>query len=312
MVLIAKVDVDLLDADRPGGDERALDEAVRIALEVPAVLEGAGLAFVDVDRKQPRRRFRGDRFPFASRGEARAAESAKAGILHHRDYLFALLRSVDAGLGELVAAFRAVRGVIDVRRIHDLHVRMTGRGMLHGLRFHQPCNFFDGRMRQGVLAHHGGRRTLATSDAGSVQHAHVLAENPGQFRQQLVRARDVARDRVAHAHRDRGRRGLTVLDHVEMVVESRDLVDFGHRELHLLGQGDQVRGREMPVAILDAVQVFDQQVAPQRRVFQEGAYFLAGFGIGPTPLGRAAHARAFCSRRRRRAAVVHQLILPPG
>jgi len=41
------------------------------------------------------------------RGKARTAESAKAGILHDRDHLFALPRSVDAGLGELVPAFRA-------------------------------------------------------------------------------------------------------------------------------------------------------------------------------------------------------------
>jgi hypothetical protein len=43
-VLVAQVDVDRVDADRPRGDQHALEEAVRIALEVVAVLERAGLA----------------------------------------------------------------------------------------------------------------------------------------------------------------------------------------------------------------------------------------------------------------------------
>src|SRR5206468_2834306 len=50
VVLVAKIDVDLVDADRPGRDKRSFYKAVRIALEVPAVLERSRLAFVDVDR----------------------------------------------------------------------------------------------------------------------------------------------------------------------------------------------------------------------------------------------------------------------
>src|SRR5206468_7577290 len=132
MVLVTKIDIDLVDADRPGRDERALDEAVRIAFEIPAVLEGAGLALVDVDRHQARRRLRGDRFPLAPRREARTAESPQARIFHDGDDVLALSRALDARLGERVAVFREIRGVIDVRRTHDLHVRMAGRGMLHG------------------------------------------------------------------------------------------------------------------------------------------------------------------------------------
>src|SRR6185295_10245100 len=45
-VFIAQVDVDLGDADRPRGDQHPFQETVRVALEVPAVLEGAGLALV--------------------------------------------------------------------------------------------------------------------------------------------------------------------------------------------------------------------------------------------------------------------------
>ena len=69
-VLVAQVDVDFGDADRPRGDERAFEEAVRIALEVVAVLERAELAFVDVDRHQPRRRLAPHDAPLAARRES--------------------------------------------------------------------------------------------------------------------------------------------------------------------------------------------------------------------------------------------------
>jgi hypothetical protein len=69
VVFIAQIDVDLVDTDRPGGDQRAFDEAVRVALEVVAVLERARLAFVDVDRAEARRGFGRDRFPFPAGGK---------------------------------------------------------------------------------------------------------------------------------------------------------------------------------------------------------------------------------------------------
>src|SRR5207247_5862265 len=108
MVLVTKIDVDLVDADRPGRDERALDEAVRIALEIPAVLEGAGLALVDVDRHQARRRLRGDRFPLAPRRETRTAESPQARLFHDGADVLALSRAPDARPGRLLAARRPI------------------------------------------------------------------------------------------------------------------------------------------------------------------------------------------------------------
>src|SRR5437879_13812490 len=101
-----------------------------------------------------------------------------------------------------------------------------------------------------------------------------------------------------------------------MVVEGRDLVDLGHRKLHLVGERDQMRGREMAVMVLDAVQILDQEIAPARRVFQEGAYFFAGLGIDAAPFGRAAHARAFRGLLfflgPRSNSVVREYMLPPG
>ncbi len=52
-IFVAHVDVDVFCFHRPGGNERAFEQAVRIVLEVMPVLEGAGLAFVAVYRHQP-------------------------------------------------------------------------------------------------------------------------------------------------------------------------------------------------------------------------------------------------------------------
>jgi hypothetical protein len=41
-VFVPQIDVDLADPDRPRRDQHAFEEAVRVALEVLAVLEGAG------------------------------------------------------------------------------------------------------------------------------------------------------------------------------------------------------------------------------------------------------------------------------
>jgi hypothetical protein len=79
VVLVAQVDVDGLDAHRPGGDQHAFQEAVRVALQVEAVLEGAGLAFVDVDRHQARRGLLAHDAPLAPGRKARAAQAAQAG-----------------------------------------------------------------------------------------------------------------------------------------------------------------------------------------------------------------------------------------
>src|SRR5882672_10809549 len=59
-VFVAQVDVDRIDADRPRADQHPFQEPVRVALEVVAILERPGLALVDVDGHQPRRRLAAD------------------------------------------------------------------------------------------------------------------------------------------------------------------------------------------------------------------------------------------------------------
>jgi ParB family chromosome partitioning protein len=77
VVLVAQVDVAILRADDGRGDQHALQEAVRIAFEVVAVLEGPRLAFVDVDGEEARRGFGADDVPLAARRKTGAAQSAQ-------------------------------------------------------------------------------------------------------------------------------------------------------------------------------------------------------------------------------------------
>ena len=55
---------------------------MRVALEVGAVLEGAGLALVDVHGHQARRGLLAHDAPLAAGREAGAAQAAQAGVFH--------------------------------------------------------------------------------------------------------------------------------------------------------------------------------------------------------------------------------------
>jgi hypothetical protein len=100
--------------------------------------------------------------------------------------------------------------------------------------------------------------------------------------------RHLAGDGIAHAHRQRRRRLFALLHHVKVVVEGRHLEHLGHRELHRLGERGEARGREAAVAVLHAVQVFDQQVAPARIGAEQRPYLRACRGIDAAALGLAA------------------------
>src|SRR5215471_13309730 len=78
VILVAKIDIDFSDAHSPRGHKRAFDEAMRVSLEVVPILERAGLALVDVDRHQARRRLGSHDLPLAAGWKARAAQAAKA------------------------------------------------------------------------------------------------------------------------------------------------------------------------------------------------------------------------------------------
>ena len=54
-----------------------------------------------------------------------------------------------------------------------------------------------------------------------------------------------------------------------MGVEGRRLEHFGKGKLHLVGKCGEMRGRYLPMRVLDEVQVLDQEVAAARAVVEE-------------------------------------------
>ena len=211
---------------------------MRVALEVVAILERAGLAFVDVDRHQARRRFRRDDLPLAAGREARAAETAQAGVLHQRDHIGRSPFALHARRRERVSAGGTIGSVVDVARRHG-HVgrRMPGRARIDG-----GLDFFSGRDGNRILTDDRNRGRVAAADARRVQHPHAGPEGVAQGVEQLMRARQLACNRIADANGDGWRRRLALLHHVEVVIKGRDLVDLGQRELHLRGESHQMCG----------------------------------------------------------------------
>src|SRR6266849_4417343 len=77
-----------------------------------------------------------------------------------------------------------------------------------------------------------------------------------------------------------------------MGVEGRDLVDLRERELHLLRERGEMRGGEVPVAVLDEMQMLDQQVAPALPLPEQRAHLGERRRIDLAALGGAWRAAA--------------------
>ena len=101
-------------------------------------------------------------------------------------------------------------------------------------------------------------------------------------------AGDLARQAVADANGQRRRRGLAFLDDVEVVIEAGDFVDLGLRQAHLLCQGGEMRRREVAEAILDLVQVLDQEVTLARLGAEKRLDLRQRPGIDASPSRRRA------------------------
>jgi hypothetical protein len=145
---------------------------------------------------------------------------------------------------------------------------------VHGL-----AHRLDGGVADRVLPHHHAGRDLAAADARRVQHSRVLAQRAGQSLQQIACIGKLAGDRVAHPHGEGRRHALAFLHHVEVVVEGCYLVHLGLRQPHLLRERREVCRRQVAVAVVDLVQVLDQQVAAPRLFPEQRAHLLEGPGV---------------------------------
>ena len=230
------------------------------AFQIEAVLERARLALVAIDGQIARPFFRPDEGPFAARGEARAAKPAKPGFEHRVLHLVRRLRPVTQPQKRFVtAAFDiGIQPLIG----RDVRMEMLRRNCVRHL-------FGRGEI-DVVVPDLKNRRRIAAAHAGRAQHTDLGRIVSGfQSRLELLRPGQFTRQRVADPDRDGRRRGLAFLDHVEMGIEGRDLVDLGLGQPHLLGQCRHVRRRKMSVGVLDQVQKLDQKVAPAGPVAQQ-------------------------------------------
>ena len=257
-------------------DQRAFQEAVQIAQQIEPVLESAGLAFIAIDRHQPRAGLAEHRAPFAAGGKAGAAEPAQAGSVERLQDVF---RADPAGaqiVEQLVTAILHIGVVVDIGR--DIGFSLAARGRCQ--------DFGRGRAHHVVMTDLGHRGHIAQADAGRAHHADAGTGTVLQFLQQLLRALHRAGERIADADGERRDVGLAFLHHVEMRVEGRGLEHFGERKLHLVRKGGEMGGGNLVIFVLDQMQMFDQEIAPPRPVAEQKFNFVRGRRIDLAPLGR--------------------------
>ena len=245
-----------------------------------AVLERAGLALVAVHRHQPRPGRLPHQRPLAPGGKAGAAEAAQAGIVDRLD-------------GVLARALvpRGIRRAACSRPARDMRRNRSAAGAHARARFCATASLTTFASSACITC------TWPTAQTGARSHAPMhgarTTRTPGpsfagRRAEQMLRAGHRAGKRIAHPHRDRRRRDLAFLHDVEMRVEGRDLVDFGLRELHLGGERREMRGGEMAVAVLDQMQVLDQQIAPARPVAEQRATSASAAGSSLAAFRRSA------------------------
>ena len=64
-----------------------------------------------------------------------------------------------------------------------------------------------------------------------------------------------------------------------MVIEGRDLVHLRHRQLHFVRERHEMSCREAAEAILNQMQMLDQQIASTRPVTEQQKHLVAGFWL---------------------------------
>jgi len=144
-------------------------------------------------------------------------------------------------------------------------------------------------LRQLVLTHAGGGRLMALAYTRSLHDAHGVSQAVLHRTQQVLPARHLARQAGAHAHSNGGQRGV-VLHHVEVVVEGGHLVYLHLAQAQAFGQGRKAAFAQAALAVLQAVQVFNQQVCAGRQAFAQVGHALAVRVRHLAALGRGAPA----------------------
>ncbi len=141
------------------------------------------------------------------------------------------------------------------------------------------------RMIDEMMPHLRRRRSVATSDAGRAHDPYSGTGSALQFLQQFFGAEHGAGQRIADPDGQRRNIRLAFLHDVEMRVEGRRLEHLREGQLHLVGKGGEMRGRNLVVGVLDQVQMLDQQVAPPRPVAEQKRNLFSGLRVDLAALG---------------------------
>ncbi len=211
--------------------------------------------------------------PFAPGGKARTAQAAQVGGLQFGD------DSVGCGVTRQQA--------LQLRQVGGQRRRqLAGAGLVAR---HVVGNRLGRGPGQLALPRAGRGRLMALADAGRFFHCHVGAAGKCLARagEQRFAAGHRAGQAGAHAHGGGGHGGL-VIDHLEVVVEARDLIDLDLAQPQALGQRGQVAPAQRALAVVEAVQVLDQQVGARRQLGAQRGHALARGGRDLAALGRAA------------------------
>ncbi len=221
MVFVAQVDVAGVDADDGRGDQHPFEKSMRVALEIGAILERAGLAFVDVDRHEARRGLVAHDAPLAPGRKARAAQSPQPRVFQRLDQVVALADAGNDFGREHVTAVRAVGFIV---RIGRSDVGMRGSVIARSASAAGSNDSSRLAMRVDVRAVREPRRrrdrvwhaapdtgkrpprapARSVPTQGAAIDAHVVAQQRRQTLQQVRRTGHFAGQAVAHAHRERG------------------------------------------------------------------------------------------------------------
>ncbi len=176
-----------------GADQHPFEEAMRIAFEIPAILERSGLAFVAIDRHQPRAGLAEHRAPLSPRGKARAAETAQGCIIQRLQEIVPGQFTGAQTIEQHIAAAGNIGVIVDV--VGQMRV---GIAILH--RRKHACR---SGMVDEVMADLDCRRRVAAADTRRTHHANAGADPALKLVQQLFRTHHGAGERIANANGQR-------------------------------------------------------------------------------------------------------------
>ena len=233
MVFITQVNVDALAAHHLRRQERSLQKAVRITLQIHPVFEGAGLALVNVDGHVTRPGLIAHDAPFAPSRKAGPAQTAQARALHGEQHRL----GVDTPGHHIGQQTVAPVGAVSVQP-HRLRVGRLAPGLWclrpswwgHGRlrrspRCHTGFHCIHSGMNHSTLVHHRHRRGFATPHTRRTQHLNPWVHLRLQLIEQSIGTGHAAREPVTHP-KVQARSGLAFIQDVKVVVKTGHLVDL--------------------------------------------------------------------------------------